>query len=64
MPVSSRTSRIAVSAGVSPGSMFPFGRAQVPSGFPCGRIAATIGRPRTTRTTTPPAENSRSMASL
>src|SRR5262249_45701657 len=58
-PVSSRTSRIAVSAADSPSSMWPFGRAQMRS-FPRGRIAATIDRPRIVRTSTPPAENSRS----
>src|SRR5690349_5953351 len=58
-PVSSRTSRIAVSAADSPVSMWPFGRAQMRS-LPRGRIAATIVRPRIVRTSTPPAENSRS----
>src|SRR5436190_1479921 len=60
-PVSSSVSRTAVSAGVSPGSRFPFGSAQVPSGFPCGRIAATIVRPRIRRRSTAPEENSRSI---
>src|SRR5438874_13415861 len=58
-PVSSRTSRTAVSAAVSPWSIRPFGSAQTLS-RPFGRIAATIGRPRIVRTSTPPAENSRS----
>jgi hypothetical protein len=39
--------------------MSPFGSAQVPSGLPAGRIAASHQRPRSLRTTTPPAENSR-----
>src|SRR5438046_1331369 len=38
-PVSSRTSRIAVSAADSPASMWPFGRAQTRS-FPRGRVLA------------------------
>src|SRR5262245_42130408 len=57
-PVSSATSRRAVSWARSPGPISPFGRAQVPSGFPAGRIAASTGRPRSCRTTTTPAENS------
>src|SRR3954464_2817210 len=58
-PVSSRTSRSAVSAADSPSSMWPFGSAQTRI-LPRGRIAATIVRPRIVRTSTPPAENSRS----
>src|SRR5881227_3261168 len=57
-PVSSRTSRIAVSAADSTSSMWPFGSAQTRI-LPRGRIAATIVRPRIVRTSTPPAENSR-----
>src|ERR687887_332649 len=45
-PVSSVTSRRAVSSARSPGPMRPFGSAHVPSGLPAGRIAATTGRPR------------------
>src|SRR6266498_277929 len=56
-PVSSRTSRSAASAADSPGSMWPFGRASTLPSFT--RTAATNGRPRMVRTTTPPAENSR-----
>src|SRR6266508_6224320 len=63
-PVSSPTSRTAVSSGRSPGSMFPFGSAQTPPGLPRGRIAASIGRPRITFTRTPPAENSRSITEV
>src|SRR4029453_1204379 len=59
MPVSSVTSRSAVRSARSPGPIRPFGSAQVPSGFPAGRIAAMTGRPRKCLTTTPPAENSR-----
>src|SRR5689334_24637554 len=38
-------------------TLFPYTtlfRSQVPSGFPWGRIAASIGRPRITFTSTPP----------
>src|SRR5436190_18382232 len=59
-PVSSRTSRIAVSAADSPASTWPFGSAQTRS-LPRGRIAASIVWPRIVRTSTPPAENSRSI---
>src|SRR6185312_12617051 len=59
-PVSSRTSRVAASAGVSPGSMCPLGSASTSPPFT--RTAAMYGRPRNLRTTTPPAENSRSSA--
>src|SRR5207302_8375845 len=38
--------------------------AHTPAGFPPGRIAASIQRPRRRRTTTPPAENSRAMRRL
>ena len=58
-PVSSSTSRSAVCSALSPGAISPFGSAQTPSALPCGRIAASIGRPRCRRTSTPPAENSR-----
>src|SRR5919204_5983953 len=58
-PVSSATSRSAVSSGFSPVPTRPFGSAQRPSGLPPGRIAATTKRPRSRRTSTPPAENSR-----
>src|SRR5262249_54311972 len=59
-PVSSRSSRAAASAADSPGSMCPFGSARtVPS---LTRTAAMYGRPRMFLTTTPPAENSRWVA--
>src|SRR5215471_18078601 len=61
-PVSSRTSRAAASAADSPGSMWPLGSAStVP---PFTRTAAMKGRPRMFLTTTPPAENSRSTATV
>src|SRR5690242_8801919 len=61
-PVSSRTSRAAASAADSPGSMCPLGSAStVP---PFTRTAAMYGWPRMFLTTTPPAENSRSIATV
>ena len=63
-PVSSATSRRAVSAAESPGAIWPFGSAQTPSGLPPGRIAASHQRPFSRRTTTAPAENSRVTAGL
>src|SRR4051794_12537370 len=56
-PVSSRTSRSAASAGDSPASGWPFGRARtlLPS---AARRVGTITMQRPSRTTTPPAENS------
>src|SRR3954452_1425922 len=59
-PASSRTSRAAASAADSPGSMWPFGSASTLPSFT--RTAAMYGRPRMFLTTTPPAENSRSIA--
>src|ERR1044072_3091920 len=41
--------------------MFPLGSAHVPSFLPAGRIAAMPHSPRSRRTSTPPAENSRLM---
>src|SRR3954449_5132317 len=61
-PVSSRTSRAAASAADSPGSMCPLGSASTLPSF--SRMAAIYGRPRMFRTTTPPAENSRSIATV
>src|SRR5256885_2462398 len=58
-PASSRTSRAAASAADSPGSMWPFGSASTVPSFP--RTAAMKGRPRMFLTSTPPAENSRSV---
>src|SRR5262249_32181741 len=59
-PVSSRSSRAAAWGADSPGSMCPLGSAStVPS---LTRTAAMYGRPRMFLTTTPPAENSRSVA--
>src|SRR3954447_12215370 len=59
-PASSRTSRAAASAADSPGSMWPFGSASTVPSFT--RTAAMKGRPRMFLTSTPPAENSRSVA--
>src|ERR1019366_5160253 len=58
MPVSSRTSRLAASIGVSPGSTWPLGKASTrePSAW---RRLGTITTTWSSRTTTPPAENSR-----
>src|SRR3954451_18839388 len=61
-PVSSRTSRAAASAADSPGSMWPLGSASTVPFFT--RTAAMKGRPRMFLTTTPPAENSRSIATV
>src|SRR4051812_41533 len=61
-PVSSRTSRAAASAADSPGSMCPLGSASTLPSF--SRMAAMYERPRMFRTTTPPAENSRSIATV
>src|SRR2546423_15340351 len=58
-PASSRTSRAAASAADSPGSMWPFGSASTVPSFT--RTAAMKGRPRMFLTSTPPAENSRSV---
>src|SRR5581483_961587 len=74
-PVSSHTSRSAVCRGFSPGSTVPFGNAStcgllgcfavlgVTFGRSvCGSIVAMCQRPRIMRSTTPPAENSRTIA--
>src|SRR5215471_18303749 len=61
-PVSSRTSRAAASAADSPGSMWPLGSASTVPSFT--RTAAMYGWPRMFLTTTPPAENSRSIATV
>src|SRR6201999_1986034 len=76
-PVSSLTSRRAVCSGVSPASIAPFGKARIAGatllwllvdflgGFlgrsMCGSIIARNQRPRILRSTTPPAETSRTM---
>src|SRR5436305_14006558 len=59
-PVSSRTARAAASTADSPGSMCPLGSASTAPRFT--RTAAMNGRPCMFLTTTPPAENSRSVA--
>src|ERR687893_488683 len=62
-PVSSRTSRAAASATLSPGSGWPLGRAR--TFFPSGDLRwGTITTTSSSRTTTPPAENSRSVRCL
>src|SRR5688572_1678385 len=60
-PVSSRTSRRAVSSMDSPSSGVPFGRHQRPSESRPQR--STSRSPFSTRNTTPPAENTRSVLS-
>src|SRR5271157_1861875 len=78
-PVSSLTSRRAVCSGFSPLSIAPFGRAIIAVGAfgrafvglvdffgrsMCGSMTARNQRPRIFRSTTPPAENSRTMVGL
>src|SRR5271154_4470582 len=58
MPVSSRTSRAAASIGVSPGSTWPLGSASTREPSAARRVG-TITATSPSRTTTPPAENSR-----
>src|ERR1700722_12628357 len=61
MPVSSRTSRVAASIGVSPGSTCPLGSASTREPSAARRVG-TIVTTSSSRTTTPPAENSRACA--
>src|SRR3954447_18989883 len=55
-PVSSRTSRVAVTQGGSPSSAPPFGSVEI-----CGRPAGVMTSTWPSRTTTPPNDSSRSV---